>query len=107
MLESADARLRVAKSGGEDEGQALRLRQDMARSVQGFSMLDALVTAVDNKDRYTRKHSEDVLTYSVQIARAMGMEERALHVVEVAALLHDVGKIGVPDAILRKPGKLE
>ena len=42
-------------------------------------MLDALVTAVDNKDRYTRRHSEDVLTYSLQIARALGLDEATQH----------------------------
>ena len=106
LLGAADARLRVAQSGGDDEGQAMRLRRGMTRSVEGFSMLDALVTAVDNKDRYTRRHSEDVMAYSVRIARALGLDARTQHVVEVAALLHDVGKIGVPDAILRKPGRL-
>ena len=69
-------------------------------------MLDALVTAVDNKDRYTRRHSEDVMAYSLQIARETGLDEDTQHVVAIAALLHDVGKIGVPDAILRKPGRL-
>ena len=69
-------------------------------------MLDALVTAVDNKDRYTRRHSEDVLAYSLQIARGLGLDAATQHIVAVAALLHDVGKIGVPDAILRKPGRL-
>ena len=69
-------------------------------------MLDALVAAVDNKDRYTRRHSEDVLTYSLQVAEALGLDEATRHTVAVAALLHDVGKIGVPDAILRKPGAL-
>ena len=39
-------------------------------------MLDSLVTAVDNKDRYTRRHSEDVLTYSRQIAQALGLDEK-------------------------------
>lgn len=68
--------------------------------------LDALVTAVDNKDRYTRKHSEDVMEYSLMIAREIDIDEGDQHMVAVAALLHDVGKIGVPDAILRKPGKL-
>ena len=105
LLEAADARLRAAKTGG-DGSQALRLRQTMTRSKEGFSMLDALVTAVDNKDRYTRKHSEDVLTYSVHIARRLGLDAKTQHAVEVAALLHDVGKIGVPDAILRRPGVL-
>ncbi len=71
-----------------------------------YSILNALVTAVDNKDRYTRRHSEDVMTYSLQIAQALGMDDEALGIVRIAALLHDVGKIGVPDAILRKPGTL-
>ncbi len=105
LMEAADARLRAAKTGGED-GEALRLRQSMTRAKEGFSMLDALVTAVDNKDRYTRRHSEDVLAYSVQIARRLGLSAREQYTVQVAALLHDVGKIGVPDAILRKPGRL-
>ncbi len=106
LLVAADTRLRVAKSGGDAEGQAESLRRSMARSVGGFTMLDALVTAVDNKDRYTRRHSEDVLSHSLQIARALGLSDSAQHAIEVAALLHDVGKIGVPDHILRKPGHL-
>ena len=105
-LNAADARLRFAKSGGEDESQAMRLRQTLTRSREGFSMLDALVTAVDNKDRYTRSHSEDVMAYSLQIARELGLAAEKQHTVAVAALLHDVGKIGVPDSVLRKPGRL-
>ena len=102
----ADARLYRVKSGGDAQGESEHLRTAMSRSVEGFSMLDALVAAVDNKDRYTRRHSEDVLTYSLQIAEALGLDEPTRHTVAVAALLHDVGKIGVPDAILRKPGAL-
>ena len=106
LLEAAQARLRVAKSGGQTDGEAEALRRRMARSVGGFTMLDALVTAVDNKDRYTRRHSEDVLAYSLSIACALGLSASQQHDIEVAALLHDVGKIGVPDYILRKPGRL-
>ena len=69
-------------------------------------MLDALVTAVDNKDRYTRRHSEDVLVHCQAIAPQMGMCAQEQEALSAAALLHDVGKIGVPDRILRKPGKL-
>jgi HD-GYP domain-containing protein (c-di-GMP phosphodiesterase class II) len=76
------------------------------QTVQGFSMLDALVTAVDNKDRYTRRHSEDVLTHCQVLAREMGLTPQEAETLSVAALLHDVGKIGVPDSILRKPGRL-
>ncbi len=69
-------------------------------------MLDALVTAVDNKDRYTRKHSEDVMAYCRQIAQGLGLDEKTQRHIQTAGLLHDVGKIGVPDHILRKPGRL-
>ena len=69
-------------------------------------MLDALVTAVDGKDRYTRRHSEDVLFYCAKIADALGLAPVFQETLSVAALLHDVGKIGVPDHILRKPGRL-
>ncbi len=106
VLRQADERLLWSKTGGRTEETARRIRTDAGSRVQGFSMLDALVTAVDNKDRYTRRHSEDVMEYSLMIMRELGMDEGEQHTVAVAALLHDVGKIGVPDAILRKPGNL-
>ncbi len=106
VLRQADERLLSSKTGGGVEETARLVRMDTGTRVQGFSMLDALVTAVDNKDRYTRKHSEDVMEYSLMIARGLGMVEKEQRTVAVAALLHDVGKIGVPDAILRRPGKL-
>ncbi|BDI30334.1 hypothetical protein CCAX7_23850 [Capsulimonas corticalis] len=101
----ADERLRRAKTGAAVETEADHIRHEMV-NVAGFSMLDALVTAVDNKDRYTRRHSEDVMAHSLAIARELELEEADQRTVAVAALLHDVGKIGVPDAILRKPGQL-
>jgi diguanylate cyclase (GGDEF)-like protein/PAS domain S-box-containing protein len=107
VLDLAAARLRLAKTGGDERvAEALNVRAAMSRKVKGFSMLDALVAAVDNKDRYTRRHSEDVLAYSIEIAKQLGLDDKAQATVAVAALLHDVGKIGVPDAILRKPGRL-
>ncbi len=102
----ADERLRQAKSGAGAGGKAHDLRQALQNEIAGFTMLDALVTAVDNKDRYTRRHSEDVLHYSGQIAAALGLNAAARRTIEAAALLHDAGKIGIPDAILRKPGRL-
>ena len=106
-LELADARLRRSKYGvGDGQEITETLRSQLACSMGNFSILSALVAAVDNKDRYTRRHSEDVMTYSVQIAQELGLDEETQRIVRVAALLHDVGKIGVPDAILRKPGRL-
>ena len=113
----ADKRLYLAKSsegqsGTEWAGDAEQLRGQMRAAVEGFAMLDALVTAVGAKDRYTRRHSEDVMGYALEIASALdlaptrGLDEPTRRIVAVAALLHDVGKIGVPDAVLRKPGRL-
>ncbi len=70
VMQIADERLLRAKSGMGADAEAQRVRGALRDSVAGFPMLDALVTAVDNKDRYTRRHSEDVLTHSLQIARA-------------------------------------
>ncbi|BDI30464.1 hypothetical protein CCAX7_25150 [Capsulimonas corticalis] len=106
LLRVADERLRRAKTGGAEETGADQMRAYLHQSIDGFSMLDALVNAVDNKDRYTRRHSEDVMDHCLAIARVLGMDEEGRHTLAVAALLHDVGKIGVPDAILRKPGNL-
>ena len=94
------------KTGGSDDDSIESLRELLLHSHQGFLMLDALVTAVDNKDRYTRRHSEDVMRYAIQIASDLNLDKHAQHTLQVAALLHDVGKIGVPDRILRKPGLL-
>ncbi len=105
LITLADERLLRSKAGASLDTPADHVRRALAH-VDGFSMLDALVTAVDNKDRYTSRHSEDVMEYGLLIARELGIEEAAQSTVAVAALLHDVGKIGVPDAILRKPAKL-
>ncbi len=104
-LEIADTRLRHSKTGATDRP-VDALCRDLTHSVTGFAMLNALVTAVDNKDRYTRRHSEDVLAHSLLIADQLGLDAETRHTLQVAALLHDVGKIGVPDAVLRKPGRL-
>ncbi len=106
VLRLADERLRWAKTGGEVEAESVGVRALAVSRAAGFPMLDALVTAVDNKDRYTRRHSEDVMAYSLMIARELGLGAEEQQVVAVAALVHDVGKIGVPDAILRKPARL-
>lgn len=67
---------------------------------------EALANAIDAKDKYTHGHSARVAMYSTQIAREAGKSEEECEQVYFAALLHDVGKIGVPDAIINKDGKL-
>ncbi len=71
-----------------------------------MATVEALAVAVDAKDSYTRGHSQRVSTYAETLARAMALPEAQIARVRVAGLLHDVGKIGVPDAILTKLGPL-
>jgi cyclic di-GMP phosphodiesterase len=67
----------------------------------------ALNQMLDLKDLNTGVHSTRLAEWAVRIGQELGLEESGLEDVEVAALLHDAGKVGVPDAILRKPGPLD
>jgi HD-GYP domain-containing protein (c-di-GMP phosphodiesterase class II) len=68
--------------------------------------IQMLAGAVDEKDPYTRGHSDRVTKYSLMIAREMGLDPGFLEILRVSAQLHDVGKIGIEDRILKKPGAL-
>ncbi len=68
--------------------------------------IQMLAGAVDEKDPYTRGHSDRVTRYSVMLAKELGLPEEQIEVVRIAAQLHDVGKIGIEDRILKKPGAL-
>jgi response regulator RpfG family c-di-GMP phosphodiesterase len=67
----------------------------------------ALAEAIDAKDTYTRGHSERVAVYSSRISHQMGLQTELIERIYFAGLLHDVGKIGIPDAIITKPGRLD
>jgi HD-GYP domain-containing protein (c-di-GMP phosphodiesterase class II) len=68
--------------------------------------IQMLAGAVDEKDPYTRGHSDRVTRYSLMIARELGLTEDFIEIVRISAQLHDVGKIGIEDRILKKPGAL-
>lgn len=68
--------------------------------------VEALADSIDAKDPYTNGHSRRVSHYSMLIGEKAGMDDSELEILRMEALLHDVGKIGVPDGILKKPGKL-
>ena len=68
--------------------------------------LKALVQALETRDFETHGQSERVVTFSLRLGYELGLEKEALRDLELGALLHDIGKIGVPDAVLRKPAKL-
>ena len=93
--------------GGELEKSIEKLKLAARENQELFlNSIRALAAAVDAKDPYTRGHSERVARYSVAIARHLGQPVEEVRKVRIAALLHDVGKIGIDDRILRKPTAL-
>jgi HD-GYP domain-containing protein (c-di-GMP phosphodiesterase class II) len=85
----------------------LDLKRAAAENRELFmNSIQMLAGAVDEKDPYTRGHSDRVTKYSVLIAKEMGLPEEFQEIVRVSAQLHDVGKIGIEDRILKKPGAL-
>ncbi|BCM92907.1 cyclic di-GMP phosphodiesterase response regulator RpfG [Abditibacteriota bacterium] len=108
LISVADANLYSAKlsdrgivASSENQRQNRQLKTESS-----FDVLEAMVTAVDNKDAYTRRHSEDVTEFALWIAEEMGLSQATQRIVRLAGLLHDVGKIGVPESVLKKPGRL-
>ena len=81
--------------------QAMNSLEDAYRST-----LRALTSALETRDLETHGHSERVVTYSLRLGKEYGLDSRKMKALEFGSLLHDIGKIGVPDLILRKPAKL-
>jgi diguanylate cyclase (GGDEF)-like protein len=106
LLAAAARTLEEAKVSGGDTIRIAGEPDAEQPGTSGFDVLQGLVLAVDTKDRYTKRHSEDVARYAVYLAQRMGLEADLVQSIHLAGLLHDVGKIGIPDPILRKPGKL-
>jgi HD-GYP domain-containing protein (c-di-GMP phosphodiesterase class II) len=94
---------------------ALNEAADSVRIKQVEEQVSALRTSVicafnqllDLKDLNTGVHSTRLAEWGMRVGQELGLEEPELQNLEIAALLHDIGKVGIPDAILRKPGKLE
>lgn len=99
--------LKLMKSIGEEAGVFLEnwfLYEDLHQLLIG--MLRALTSSIDAKDPYTCGHSERVAAISSRIAESMGLDQHVIGRVYLSGLLHDIGKIGVPEAVLTKPGRL-
>jgi len=103
--------------GAEDEaclatlagfiGPVITNHQLMLQIRQGYlGAVEALVKAVEAKDPYTKGHSERVARFAVAIAREMGLASEQVEDIKIGAMLHDVGKIGVPEVIINKTDKL-
>lgn len=99
--------LRLLTAMGKQIGIAVergRLVADLEELFVGT--IFTLVATIEAKDQYTRGHSERVTTFALAIADTLRLERDQRIVVELSGLLHDVGKIGVPEAVLNKPGRL-
>lgn len=93
--------------GGKIEEQIAKLAKAAEENRELFvGTVKALAAAIDGKDKYTRGHSERVSRISVAIGRRLGLGEEELDTLRMSALLHDVGKIAIDDAILKKPAAL-
>jgi len=130
VLRRADLALYEAKSAGRncvrvwDETMSKRLKAkdielkkitELQRRVDGLSVkaeklfmqsIWGLVQALEAKDPYAKRHSENVMHYAVNTAKTMKLRPQDIEIIHRAAMIHDIGKIGVPDAILSKAGKL-
>ena len=106
LLSVASGALQEARSGGGTDVLIGSLTYLAARQPGALSVLEGLIEAIDHRDRYTRRHCEDVARYAVYIAARDGADAELCAAVEAAAMVHDVGKIAVPDDILRKPAPL-
>jgi diguanylate cyclase (GGDEF)-like protein/putative nucleotidyltransferase with HDIG domain len=130
IARAADEALYAAKHGGRNcirmwsqvvddpqadaelDGEAVKLLERKVEELSARSQdlfldsLHGLVQALDARDPYMRCHSENVTRYAVAVARTMGLETEEVGVIRRAAMMHDIGKIGVPDAILQNTGPL-
>ncbi len=105
MVDERTRELRQKTTEVERLYRELRTAFEQIRSTYETT-LEALMEALDTRDTETQGHSRRVSEYTVAVARQLGLQEPDLTQMRWGALLHDVGKIGVPDAILRKPSSL-
>lgn len=116
LFKNADTAVYTVKRSGKNavlmySAEISRRETQYARYKSGYSehasTIYALTAAIDTKDHYTFQHSQNVAYYASELAKAAGMGPDLVEIVKGASLLHDVGKIGVREDILNKPGKLE
>jgi len=116
LMRLADGALYRAKRSGRnrcvvyssfvDAPLSLQEEADRARTAGLANTVYALARAVDLKDGYTHQHSARVAQYAAVLARELGMSEEEIEQLRTAGILHDVGKVGVADAVLLKPARL-
>jgi diguanylate cyclase (GGDEF)-like protein len=117
LLHLADGAMYWAKSNGKSRSFVYSDSIDLARSAEEaaernlraglVNTVHALARAVDAKDGYTHSHSQRVARYAAELGRELGLSEPQIEQLRSAGVLHDVGKIGIPDAVLLKPARLD
>jgi putative nucleotidyltransferase with HDIG domain len=103
-----EANERLTHEVADKNAELLAINRDLERLVveRTTGLLDGLISALDYRDTETQWHSRRVSLYARRLAEEIGLQGAALDVIEQGALLHDIGKIGVKDSILLKPGPL-
>jgi len=103
-LRAREERRRRKEEVSATREENLRLRADQRRAYVGI--VATLIEAVEAKDRFNRGHSRRVAELAARFAKLLSLPRREAELLETGAKLHDIGKIGVPEEILNKPGKL-
>ena len=107
LVNEREARIRYKKLAGNYALVAGKLQKANENVTEMFtSTIKALAAAIDAKDTYTKGHSERVTEYAVKVAREMGLSGDEVYHIMFGAILHDIGKIGIDERILRKPESL-
>lgn len=118
LIENADMAVFNAKRSGKNKVEVYSLKEPQLGMSQDLSSMKpdvysdyastiyALTAAIDVKDHYTFNHSQKVAEYATTLAAAISLNDEHVEIIREAALLHDIGKIGIPESILNKQGKL-
>jgi diguanylate cyclase (GGDEF)-like protein len=107
LIETADANLYASKQRGGNTITGSPARAEAEINTQGLlGVAGKLLDVVGARDHYTRRHSEQVIVYALSLGEALRLSEDSLNTLHLAAMLHDVGKIAVPEGLLRKPALL-
>ncbi len=108
LLTLADTAMYKAKASGGDSFATIShsYKTPLPKEAPKFDVFLGLINTIDNKDNYTYTHCTEVAKYARKIGEKLGLSKEDLEILELAGKLHDVGKIGIPSEILKKPGPL-
>jgi len=106
LLSLADTAMYRAKLAGGNQYLTISSEVSQKESEPKFDTFIGLINAIDSKDNYTFKHCRDVAKYACTLGEVLGLSQEDLGILKIAGELHDIGKIGIPPEILKKPGSL-